>query len=935
MRPFLPTSRNLLLAAAIFTASVTDAQVAAPAPWPKVQQQTKPWTRWWWMGSAVDEKNLGAQLDSIGRAGFGGVEIVPIYGAMGYEQRYIPYLTPRWMQVLDYTTQKASSLGMGVDMAVGTGWPIGGPQVTAPLAATRLVVQKYALGPGQSLAEKIVLNDPKQPALPGTSLAALVAYGDDGSIQDLTGKVDATGKLNWTPSKGKYELYAAFSGKTRQMVKRAAPGGEGYTFDHFSKEPITAYLHTFDSVFGKTSHGVRSFFNDSYEVYGADWTPGFFEEFRNRRGYDLKPFLRELTGTEKSERVARLKSDYRETMSDLMLDNFTKTFTAWAHRIGAQNTNQAHGSPGNLLDLYAAVDIPEAETFGSSYFPIPGLRRDSGDVRNVDPDPNMLKFASSAAHAMGHNLSSSETFTWLTEHFKTSWAQCKPELEQVFLSGINHVFYHGTTYYPADAPWPGWLFYASVNFVPSNSLWPHLNGLNNYITRCQSVLQAGEPDNEVMIYWPVYDSWNRPTGMDMPLKVHDIDEWLHPTAFYKDLVQLQQKGYSLDFVSDRMIESSRVNGGTIRVTAKGAAHKVLLVPECRLMPVNTLQQIVRLARNGATVVMQQLPKDVPGLGNLDRQRARFNLVLDSLKFTATGTEGVQELKLDSGRILLAADVAAALQHAGIRGEGLTATGLKFIRRAVPNGKFYYLVNHTAKAVDEVLPLQTLASSALILDPQSGAYGSAPVTRSGNTSGIRVQLQPGEALIVKTGTEKTAAPAWAYVQPAGEPVALKGDWKLRFTGGGPVLPKEATLKQLQYWTKLEDTAAAAFSGTAEYSTSFTLPAKNAADYELALGKVAESARVWINGKEVGLLWSIPFTARVGKYLQPGKNSIRIEVANLMANRIRDMDRKGIPWRRYHEINFVNINYKPFDASVWPVQPSGLEGPVTLRPLKVVR
>ena len=181
-----------------------------------------------------------------------------------------------------------------------------------------------------------------------------------------------------------------------------------------------------------------------------------------------------------------------------MLENFSETFTKYAHSKNTLSLNQAHGSPGNLLDLYAAFDIPETETFGSSYFPIPGLRRDSADVRNVDPDPNMLKFASSAAHAMGNKLTSSETFTWLTEHFKTSWAQCKPEVEQVFLSGVNHVFYHGTTYSPDYVKWPGWLFYASVNFVPNNSLWPHLNGLNNYITVAKAVLQSGQPDNEII-----------------------------------------------------------------------------------------------------------------------------------------------------------------------------------------------------------------------------------------------------------------------------------------------------------------------------------------------------------------------------------------------------------------------------------------------------
>jgi hypothetical protein len=91
-------------------------------------------------------------------------------------------------------------------------------------------------------------------------------------------------------------------------------------------------------------------------------------------------------------------------------------------------------------------------------------------------------------------------------------------------------------------------------------------------------------------------------------------------------------------------------------------------------------------------------------------------------------------------------------------------------------------------------------------------------------------------------------------------------------------------------------------------------------------------VVINGNDAGFIWSLPFELKVGQYLKEGNNTIRIEVCNLMANRIRDMDRKGEVWRNYHEINFVNINYKNFDASNWKVQPSGIDGAVKLIPLK---
>jgi hypothetical protein len=619
-------------------------------------------------------------------------------------------------------------------------------------------------------------------------------------------------------------------------------------------------------------------------------------------------------------------------MGEMLLENFTRPWTEWAHGKGALTRNQAHGSPGNLLDLYAGVDIPECETFGSSYFPIPGLRRDSADVRNVDPDPVMLKFASSAGNVAGRPLVSSETFTWLTEHFKTSFSQCKPEVEQLFLAGVNHVFYHGVTYSPADVPWPGWLFYASVNFTPANSLWPHLKGLNQYITRCQSVLQAGTSDNELLVYWPIYDVWSRPEGREMLIKVHDIDAWLHPTPFYGQVTGLMKAGYSLDFVSDRMLAGAKSADGQITTAPSAPPHRVLLIPQTRFMPTATLRHVLRLAGEGATVVMQALPEDVPGLGELEERRQEQQALLAELAFTEKAP-GVQSAPVGKGQILLSEDVPKALAYGGVRRETLTDTGLKFIRRATPEGKYYYLVNHTPKPVDARLPLNAEARSVVILDPQSGRSGLAASTATAHTTTVRVQVPPGEALILKATREKTTGvPPWPYDEPAGPPLPVKGEWALQFTEGGPQRPADGKLAELVSWTALPDPKAESFSGTGRYTITFTLPDRKADEYLLHLGEVRESARVWVNGQDAGMLWSIPFRARIGKYLKAGTNTLSIEVVNLMANRIRDMDRKGIAWRKYHEINFVNINYKPFDASGWQPQPSGLLGPVTITPLK---
>src|SRR5439155_1620906 len=295
---------------------VLPAQVAlgqsADLAWPEATQQSEPWTRWWWMGSAVDRENLTAELETLAAAGFGGVEVTSIYGVRGYEHAFVPYLSDRWLDLL----------------------------------------------------------------------------------------------------------------------LKAIPSGT-----------------------------IRAFFHDSFEYTGTG-SAELFEMFRRRRGYDLRRYLRFLLGEGDPDVVARVKSDYRETMDEMLLDHLLRPLTAWAHERGSRSRNQAHGSPGNLLDLYAASDIPETELFG----PLGG----------TDSDPLISKFASSAAHVAGRGLTSAETGTWLGEHCTVTLDQLKKAVDQLFVSGVNHVIYHGTAYSPREAAWPGWLLYASTDLNPRDALWRDL-----------------------------------------------------------------------------------------------------------------------------------------------------------------------------------------------------------------------------------------------------------------------------------------------------------------------------------------------------------------------------------------------------------------------------------------------------------------------------
>src|SRR5215831_5144656 len=277
--------------------------------WPAVTQTSKPWTRWWWQGSAVNKKDLGIVMQQYQQAGLGGLELTPIYGVAGHEKEWISYLSPKWVDMFEYTLNEAKKLGLGLDMSTGTGWPFGGgPLVTPDVACRDLEFRVYNLSEGQHLSEPVTLiqqpyihitgnqvwkldqiykgDDPATRSLVAELQAAaktpdisqvkdpifenkdmqgisfdqvkfpkplplqiLMAYSDNQQPQNLTQYVDQQGHLNWTAPAGNWKLYALFLGWHGKIVERAAPGAEGDVIDHFSAAALNKYLSRFDPAF--------------------------------------------------------------------------------------------------------------------------------------------------------------------------------------------------------------------------------------------------------------------------------------------------------------------------------------------------------------------------------------------------------------------------------------------------------------------------------------------------------------------------------------------------------------------------------------------------------------------------------------------------------------------------------------------------------------
>ena len=918
----------------------------AQTNWPATNNTMKPWTRWWWIGSAITKNDITYNLEQYKKAGLGGVEITPIYGVVGKEKDFVPFLSKQWMDLFSFTLQKAKELGLGVDLANATGWPFGGPWVTDQDASKSLYYRKYEVNGGEKLKQKIEFKQEplirsaspksiditkvKNPPSANTNLQqlaidqvqfpvylplkALVAFDGAGNYENVISELDKNGMLQWEAPKGKWTVYALFEGLHGKMVERAAPGGEGYAIDHFSSKAAQHYFKRFDSAFKNYDLSyLRGFFNDSYEVDDArgqaDWTPELFEEFKRIKGYDLRTQLNALFGQSTPEKNARVLYDYRSVIDELILNNFTQEWKKWGSAKGKILRNQSHGSPANTLDLYSVVDIPETEGTNVSRF----------------------KFASSAGNVSGKKYVSSESATWLNEHFLSSWGDVKKAIDLYFLGGVNHIVYHGTAYSPEKAAWPGWLFYAAVHFQPTNPQWKDFDMMNQYITRVQSFLQNTQADNDILLYYPIVDRYSQTGG---PLLQHfdGMEKNFENTDFEKITDWMYENGYGYDFFSDRQL--TKFDQLKSKTLTGGNSYRAILIPTIKYMDVASLQKLITLAQKGATILVHSaMPKDVPGWYDIDARQEKFKSLIASLNFAQKGNTSVA--KIGSGKFIISDDVTTLLNIAEARKTPFMDSDVHAISKKNAAGRLYFLDNRSNNKVDRWYEMNDGAKLFYTLyDAMTGkiAAPEKKISKDGKTS-IRIALDPYATLLLQVSKLPVKTKPFVYSSAIVDSIAVNGKWSIDFIAGGPSLPAKSSMDTLNYWTVLSNPAYKNFSGSAKYSSSFSMPSSKANAWVLDLGILSATAEVFINGKPVGKSVGPTFKLDIPDGILKTDNTIDVIVSSLMANRIAYMDKNNIPWKTFYNINMSarlkeNLKNGIFDASAWKPLPSGLQGPVKL-------
>ena len=821
---------------ALAAAAAAGAAFAGAPTWPEPTNESKPWVYNWWMGSAVDEAGLEAQCAALAEKGFGGFHVIPIYGAKGSEDRYRSFLSKEWMDAFAAAVRIGSRHGLGVDLTTGSGWCFGGPQIAPSNGCLRLKARADGQPP---YAEPV---------------------------------------------------------RTGQKVKRAGPGGAGLMMDPYSVDAMDAFLRPFTEAFDKAGAARPArMYHDSFEYFGAGWTPRLFEAFKAKRGYDLKDRWDVFAGgIGDPETVARIKCDYRETLSDLIIDDVFPKWVEWCRARGIGTRNEAHGAPANWLDFYALADCPETEMFG-----------------RANRDVLISKFASSAAHVSGRRHVSAETCTWLNEHFCETPLDYKRMIDRLLVSGVNRIYYHGLCYSPTDATWPGWCFYASSETNPRNPLWRDFDAINAYVTRIQSVMQASESDNDLLIYWPIHDLWSDPSGFERMMSVHETS-WFDSQPFGRIARTLHELGCQFDYVSDRQLKHLRFGAGQ---------YRTILVPSARTMPLATARELVRLAADGFRVVFaERLPESVPGYFEHEKQTAQLQTILEPCRTCRSCS-------------LILASAGDLLDACKVRVEPFThAAGLSSWRRRSGGTTYYFVVNERPSSVDGLFRVSAEAGSAWEMDPITGAVRGA----AGERGAVRISLAPyGSTVIAVSADGGEASPSPPACRKPRPVRSVDGPWTLTPVCGGPAMPPVRTMHALSSWSTREDGGEEPFCGTMLYRTRFTVDGFEGRAAVLDLGTVCHSARARINGRSLGCRFVPPYRFEVPADVLRHENELEVEVTNLGANRIRWNDKTGVVWKIFHDINIISVKgvwsggCVPFDASDWPLHKSGMLGPVSLR------
>jgi hypothetical protein len=877
--------------------------------------------RWWWFGPSATKPELQLELEQMKAAGIGGVEIATLYplalddpesGFHNYS-----FLSDEHIESLRFAAEQANRLGLRVDITLGSGWPLGGPHIPVTQAAGELRVESMV-----APAETSTLAVP--PLESGEQIIALFVVPGSGADLEFNRALQlhtpSGPLLNLTDRSGTARTVLFFiSSRTGMMVKRAAQGAAGFVLDHYDNAAVQSHLHTEGdrllSAFG--DHPPYAVFSDSLEDYGSDWTPDLLAEFQRRRGYDLAPLLPALIGDIGPE-TAGVRHDWGQTLTELANERFLEPIHSWAHSHHTLFRSQTYGFPPVTLSSNRFEDLPEGE--GKATI---NMWREFSDTR----------WAASAGHLFNHPVISSETWTWLhSPAFRATPLDLKAEADLHFLQGINQLVGHGWPYSPESAVEPGWSMYAAGALNAHNPWFLVMPDLTVYLQRVSYSLRQGSPASDIAVLLPNDDVWasfkariqknRQPTslgGFDETGSNITIDESVPAFLGSEVIPQILDAGFNFDFIDADAIETA------------GIPYKVLILPGIDRIPTESYEKIADFARHGGIVVAtRRMPATAPGHRDAAAVSTQIQGISQALFH---GSDSTAHFIVDERT--LGGSLASWLQPDFVTTPRTPEIG--FIHRHLEFGELYFVANTSNQPHSFDARFRTTAANAEILDPFNGTTEGVADPRK-----VHFNLDPYESRIILF-SNAALTPALKLPTLSGKRTDVSHDWAVSFESSGPSIE----MPNLNSWTGVPELRD--YSGSATYQKTVEvagadlrpgqsvqldfgdgtpvplpnpLPHSNMRAY--LDSPVREAAQVFVNGRLAGYVWHPPFRLEVALLLRPGKNDLRIVVANSAINKLAatSLPTYRLLYDRY------GVEFIPQDMRGLEPLPSGILGSVTL-------
>jgi hypothetical protein len=983
---------------------------------------------WWWLEGNISKEGILHDLTEMKRVGIGGAMVFDA-GSSTYEGWGVTrseagpvFMSDEWRELFVYACRVADSLGIEVSLNMGSGWNSGGPWVTPEHASKKVVWSETRVTGPATIQQQLPLPEGLLHTYyyfyrgeyywePVTVLALkLTPYASDveplenfdlkavhsiriphtnnelgfdwelfvkeeesgendyhakfEDIIDISDKVDAKGNILWDVPPGEWTILRFVSTGTGIRVSTHSPGGGGLAIDYLSSEAMEHHYNNIAGILLKDlrREGIKSLkylHDDSWELGATNWTGVFPEEFEKANGYSIYKYLPVLTGKiiDNREVSNRFLYDFRRTIADLIWKNHYVKFAELSHADGLAIHSEAGGPHPAPID--------GMKNLGRNIIPM-GEFWIRAETHRVEPHQRMyIKQAASTAHTYGKRFVSAEGPSSIGPHWEEDFFYMKPTLDRVFCEGLNRFVIHTLTHSPEKEGKPGIEYFAGTHFNPNVTWWDQSRAFLDYTSRISFMLSQGLFTADVCIYY----GDNVPNQVPLKHIRPDLGE-----------------GYDCDVTNNEVILSRMsVRDGKI-ILPDGMSYHVLVLPERKAIPLEVLEKIQELVKDGATVI-GTVPETSVGLKNIEGAERRVRQISSELWGNIDG-KTTKENSFGKGKVVWGKSIRDVLMEKGVipdftykstreyereSGSPPHHYNMDYIHRNTETADIYYIVNRndhpdyinatfrvtgkipelwypeTGKSVDHKIFTSDKNSTSLplFLEP----FGSVMVVfrkPSGGNQIVSLKMDGQEIFPGLPGKDIDSAPfiinddgnlvftnnanynvTWSNGKEQEFELTgklaeqtISGDWQVEFNRKWGG-PEKTVFKELVLWNKHNVPGIKYYSGAAVYKKNFHLSADQLKKNHILL--------------DLGEMYNVAEITINGQnagvwWIKPFRNEVTrylkadqnsIEIKVVNLWPNRLIGDQLLP----EEKRFTKTNVIKFTAD-YPLLPSGLARPVTL-------